>query len=443
MNRKTLFFLTGALIGATGVAFSGADLAAAAASAFTSNTYRALNLFYEVFNGVRGGYVEKPDDSALIAGAIKGMLGSLDPYSSYIGPKDSRVVQAADLGRVNDLGLDVTMEDGVLKVVSPIDDTPAARAEILTNDFIIKIDGEDVEGMALDQAVGKLRGAIHSSTTLTVMRKGNDKPFDVHLVREEIVDQSVKSREEGQVGYIRISQFNQQTADGIKSAIDKIQADIGKDKVQGYVIDLRNDPGGLLDQAIAVSDDFLDSGEIVSIRGRQPEKVQRFESTRSDLVAGKPIIVLVNGGSASASEIVAGALQDHRRATIVGARSFGKGTVQTIVPLGTNAALRLTTARYYTPSGRLIQGEGIVPDIVVSEALPPALAKAQQPTTREADLNGHLPGGSPGGKADSGSLAYISPEPKGDTQLNYALDLLRGAQVNAAFPPHQSKGVPN
>jgi carboxyl-terminal processing protease len=443
MNRKTVLFLIGALIGATGVVFSGADLRAAAANSFTSNTYRALNLFYDLFNGVRRQYVDTPDDSALIEGAINGMLGSLDPYSSYMSPKALKATQAENAGNLGGLGLEVTMKDGVIKVVSPIDDTPSARAGMLANDLIIKIDGQGLDGMTLDQAVEKMRGAVHSPITLTVVRKGKDKPFDLTLIREEVVVQSVKSREEGQVGYIRITQFSQQTAEGLKTAIDKIQSDIGKDKVQGYVIDLRNDPGGLFDQAIAVSDDFLDSGEIVSIRGRRPDQVQSVKATRGDLTEGKPIIVLVNGGSASPSEIVAGALQDHRRATIVGTRSFGKGSVQTIIPLGAKAALRLTTARYYTPSGRSIQAEGIAPDIVVAEALPPELAKEPQPTTDDANLKGRLPGGGPAAKEEPGSPAYVPPDPKDDTQLNYAFDLLRGAQVNAAFPPDQSRGVPN
>jgi carboxyl-terminal processing protease len=442
MNGKAVLFLSGALIGATAVTFSGEHLNAAA-SAVTSDTYRALGLFYAVFDRVRRDYVEKPDDATLVEGAIKGMLGSLDPHSSYLNPRDFKAMQAEITGKFGGLGIEVTMENGVIKVVSPIDDTPASRAGMLANDLIIKIDGTDVQGMTLGEAVDKMRGAVHSPITLTVMRKGNDKPFDVTLVREEIVVQSVKSREEGQVGYIRISQFSQQTAEGLKTAINKIQSDIGKDKVQGYVIDLRNDPGGLLDQAREVSQDFLDSGEIVSIRGRRPDQVQSFKAARGDLTGGKPIIVLVNGGSASASEIVAGALQDHRRATIVGTRSFGKGSVQTIIPLGTNGALRLTTARYYTPSGHSIQAAGIVPDIMVTEDLPPELANVARPTIGEANLKGHLSGVGSGSKDQSGSPAYIPPNPKDDKQLNYALDLLRGVQVNAAFPPDQSKGVPN
>ena len=290
MTRNTgTLFLAGALIGLSSVAFSNTDFATAAASAFTSSTYRALDLFHAVFSGVRSDYVEKPDERALIDGAIKGMLGSLDPYSSYLAPNDLKAKQAEIAGEVGSLGLEVTMADGVIKVISPIDDTPASHAGMLTNDLIIKIDGDDVEGITLDEAVEKLGGAVQSSTTLTVMRKGNDKPFDVTLVREEMPVQSVKSREDGQVGYIRISQFNEKTAEGLKSAIDKIQAEIGKDRVQGYVLDLRNNPAGLIDQAVAISSDFLDGGEIVEIRGRQPDQARRFSATGGDLVAGKPV----------------------------------------------------------------------------------------------------------------------------------------------------------
>jgi carboxyl-terminal processing protease len=435
MNRKAVLFLTGAVMGATGVALSSGDFVAAAAAAVTANTYRALNLFRDVFDGVRRDYVEKPDEHALIEGAIDGMLGSLDPYSSYLSPKDLTTAQSGTADQLSSPGLELTMEHGVIKVVSPFDDSPASRAGILPNDFIIKIDGDTTEGMTLDQAVENLRGAVHSPVTLTVMRKDSEKPFDATLLREQLVGQPVKSREDGQVGYIRISQFDQRTAESLKAAIDKIQSDIGKDKVQGYVLDLRNDPGGnLLDPAIAVSDDFLQGGEIVSIRGRQVEQVQRFKAAGDDLAAGKPIIVLVNGGSASAAEIVAGALQDHRRATIVGTRSFGKGTLQTMIPIGTNGALRLTTGRYYTPAGRSIQTDGIAPDILVTENLPPELAK---------DFKAPLPGDKTAGKDQSQALAYIPPDPKDDAQLNYALDLLRGTQVNAAFPPDQSKAVPN
>jgi carboxyl-terminal processing protease len=440
MNSKAALLVAGALIGATGVALSKADMVAGTANAASTNTYRELNLFSDVLSRIQRDYVEKPDDSALIESAISGMVGSLDPHSSYLNPKDLKAMQVEMTGKFGGLGIDMTMENGVIKVVSPIDDTPAATAGILANDLITALDGEPVDGMTLSQAVDKMRGAVNAPITLTVVRKSIDKPFDVKLVREEIVVQSVKSREEGQVGYIRIAQFTQQTADGLKAAINKIQSDIGADKVQGYIIDLRNDPGGLLDQAVTVSDDFLDSGEIVSMRGRHPDQIERFKATPGDLAAGKPVIVLVNGGAASASEIVAGALQDHRRATILGTRSFGKGSVQTIIPLGANGALRLTTARYFTPSGRSIQAKGIDPDIVVAEDLPPNLTN-QQASIGEAALKGHLTGDSAGANGESGSPAYVPPDPKDDKQLNYALALLRGVQVNAAFPPDPNKSV--
>jgi carboxyl-terminal processing protease len=446
MIRKASLLLAGVAIGAIGaVSLSQSHLLPAGiANAAPADTYRELNLFGDVFERIRADYVETPDDNQLIESAINGMLSGLDPHSSYMSPKSFKDMQVQTSGKFGGLGIEVTMEDGAVKVVSPIDDTPASRAGILAGDLITAIDGESVQGMTLNQAVDKMRGGIGTPITLTIERKGSDKPMDVKLVRAEIVVQSVRSREEGQVGYIRITSFNEQTFDGLKGAIDKIQADIGKDKVQGYIIDLRNDPGGLLDQAIAVSDAFLNQGEIVSTRGRHADETQRYNAHAGDLVEGKPVIVLVNGGSASASEIVAGALQDHRRATILGTRSFGKGSVQTIIPLGANGALRLTTARYYTPSGASIQAKGIVPDIEVTQPLPPELqADASQVESKgEASLKGHL-AVQDGGKEATGSSAYVPPDAKDDKQLQYALDLLRGLQTNAAFPPDPNRGIPN
>jgi len=446
MIRKASLLLAGVAIGAIGVvALSQSHLLPAGiANAAPADTYRELNLFGDVFERIRADYVETPDDTQLIESAINGMLAGLDPHSSYMSPKSFKDMQVQTSGKFGGLGIEVTMEDGAVKVVSPIDDTPASRAGVLAGDLITAIDGDTVQGMTLNQAVDKMRGGIGTPITLTIERKGKDKPFDVKLVRAEIVVQSVRSREEGQVGYIRITSFNEQTFDGLKNAIDKIQADIGKDKVQGYIIDLRNDPGGLLDQAIAVSDAFLNQGEIVSTRGRHADETQRYNAHAGDLIEGKPIIVLVNGGSASASEIVAGALQDHRRATILGTRSFGKGSVQTIIPLGANGALRLTTARYYTPSGASIQAKGIVPDIEVTQPLPPDLAAdaSQVESKGEASLKGHL-AIQDGGKEATGSSAYVPPEAKDDKQLQYALDLLRGLQTNAAFPPDPNRGIPN
>jgi carboxyl-terminal processing protease len=448
MMRKATLLLAGVLIGAAGAAsISQSQLfSSGSAIAAASDTYRQLNLFGDVFERVRADYVESPDDSALIESAIDGMLTSLDPHSSYLSAKDFKDMQVQTSGKFGGLGIEVTMEEGIIKVVSPIDDTPAARAGLLAGDLIVAIDGETVQGLNLNQAVDKMRGAINTPIVLSIKREGVEKPFDVRLVRDVITIHSVRSREDGDIGYVRITTFNEQTFDGLKEAIDEIDAKIGRDKVKGYVIDLRNNPGGLLDQAIAVSDAFLDRGEIVSTRGRHAEETRRHNAHSGDLAAGKPVVVLVNGGSASASEIVAGALQDHGRATVVGTRSFGKGSVQTIIPLGSNGALRLTTARYYTPAGRSIQAKGIDPDIEVIQELPPELAEQQDVEPRgEASLRGHLTGeeSSEGTEEESGSLAYVPPEPENDKQLNYALDLLRGLQVNSAFPPDPERGVPN
>ncbi len=449
MIRKTTYLIAGVLLGAfaTVAATQPQLLTGGAANAASSDTYRALNLFGDVFERVRADYVEKPDDNKLVESAINGMLAGLDPHSSYLSPKDFRDMQVQTSGKFGGLGIEVTMQDGVIKVVSPIDNTPAAKAGILANDLIIALDGESVQGMTLSQAVDKMRGPVSSPITLTIQRQGMDKPFDVKLTRAEITIDAVRSRAEDQVAYLRISSFSEQTFDELKVQIGKLKDQIGADHVQGYIIDLRNNPGGLLDQAISVSDAFLNSGEIVSTRGRHAEETQRYNAHSGDLTDGKPVVVLVNGGSASASEIVAGALQDHRRATLIGTRTFGKGSVQTIIPLGADGALRLTTARYYTPSGRSIQAHGINPDIQVKEELPPDIAAqlAQTPPEGESSLRGHLTNeaDATGAKEQSGSLAYVPTDPTKDTQLNYALDLLRGLQVNSAFPPDPNRGIPN
>lgn len=441
MKRFTLVGV-GVLVGALGVAtLDGARwLPTGVAEAASSDTYRQLNLFGDVFERVRNDYVEQPDDQKLIETAINGMLQSLDPHSSYMPPKDFRDMQVQTRGEFGGLGIEVTMEDEVVKVVTPIDDTPAAKAGILAGDLIIQLDGEAVKGLTLAEAVEKMRGPVNTDITVTVVRDGTDEPFDITITREIIKIQSVKWRAEDDIGYVRITQFNERTFDGLKEAIDDLEEEIPADKLKGFVLDLRNNPGGLLDQAIAVSDVFLDRGEIVSTRGREESDTQRFNARSGDLVDGKPVIVLVNGGSASASEIVAGALQDHRRATILGSRSFGKGSVQTIIPLGSNGALRLTTARYYTPSGQSIQAKGIDPDIEVDQPLPEDLA-GKVKARGEASLRGHLE--SADGEEESGSFAYVPAEVKDDQQLKAALDLLRGIQVNSAFPPNPEAGVPN
>ncbi|MDU6667539.1 MAG: S41 family peptidase [Bradyrhizobium sp.] len=434
--RKNWLFLAGTLTGVgLTLLVSGPDgaqlIARAKAAAGMADTYSQLNLFGAVFERVRADYVEKPDDPALIEGAINGMVSSLDPHSRYMNDKSWRDMQETTSGEFGGLGIEVTMEDGLVKVVAPIDDTPASKAGILSGDLIAKIDGEAVQGLTLEQAVAKMKGGVNTKTKLTIMRKGKDAPLDVTLTREIIRVRPVRYHTEGgDIGYIRITSFNEQTTEGLKKSIADLQTQIG-DKLKGYVIDLRNNPGGLLEEAVTVSDAFLERGEIVSTRGRNAEETQRRSAHAGDLTKGKPVIVLINGGSASASEIVAGALQDHKRATLVGTRSFGKGSVQTIIPLGAgNGALRLTTARYYTPSGKSIQAKGIVPDIEVLQDVPDEL-KSRTDTKGEASLRGHLKND---GDEKTGSQSYVPPDAKDDKALKLAADLLHGIKNSANTP---------
>src|SRR6202161_2807063 len=441
MMRKTSLILLSAATGAALTLFvtqPRAVMMGSIARASTSDTYRQLNLFGDVFERVRSDYVEKPDDSKLVESAISGMLSGLDPHSSYMDAKSFRDMQVQTRGEFRGLGIDVTMEDGLIKVVSPIDDTPASKAGILANDIITMLDDEQVQGLTLNQAVQKMRGPVNTKMRLKGVRKGVDNPLDITLLRDNIRVRSVRARvEDDDIAYIRITTFNEQTTEGLKKEIANLQSQIG-DKLKGYVIDLRNNPGGLLEEAVTVSDAFLERGEIVSTRGRNAEETQRRSARPGDLTKGKPVIVLINGGSAS--EIVAGALQDHKRATLVGTRSFGKGSVQTIIPLGAgNGALRLTTARYYTPSGRSIQAKGITPDIEVLQDVPDDL-KARTDTKGEASLRGHLKAE---GNEESGSQSYVPQEEKDDKALKEALDLLRGAISDAAFPPNPKAAVPN
>jgi carboxyl-terminal processing protease len=445
MMRKISLVLAGAVLGAglTVVATQTRLMTSTSAVAASAEIYRQLNLFGDVFEKVRTDYVEKPNEPKMIESAINGMLSSLDPHSSFMDAKSFKDMQVETRGQFGGLGIEVTQEEGVIKVVTPIDDTPAAKAGILTNDLIVKIDDEPVMGLQLNQAVDKMRGPVNTSVKLTIQRPGRKDPLEVTLVREVISIRSVRSRVEGDVAYIRLTQFIEHSFDDLKAAIDKTTKEIGEDKIKGYVLDLRNNRGGLLDQAVFVSDAFLDRGEIVSTRGRNADETQRFNAKPGDLTKGKPVIVLINGGSASAAEIVAGALQDHKRATIMGTRSFGKGSVQTIIPLGSNGALRLTTARYYTPSGRSIQAKGIDPDVQVLQDIPDEI-KGRDETKGEAGLRGHLRN-SPDVKEDkSGSSAYIPPDPSKDTQLSAALERLRAVQSGAAAPkPEGDKAVPN
>ena len=419
---------------------------ASAAWAANSDTYRQLNLFGDVFERVRSEFVEEVTDEELIRAAVEGMLQTLDPHSSYMPPRDFKDMQVQTRGEFGGLGIEGTMENGLVKVVSPIDDTPASRAGILSGDMISHIDGEQVLGLTLSEAVERMRGPIDSEITITVLRESEPAPFDVHLVRNVVKIRSVRWRREDDVGYVRITSFTEQTQDGLREGIAKLRHEIG-DRMKGLVLDLRNNPGGLLDQAISVSDSFLDQGEIVSTRGRRSDSAQRYNAELGDLTDGLPMVVLINSGSASASEIVAGALQDHRRAVVLGTRSFGKGSVQTIIPLPGNGAMRLTTARYYTPSGRSIQATGIEPDITVERTLLEAVEDSDQ--RRESDLRGALdaPADGDAEPTDEGTSGDVDVEAEPDAeapptearsgmdsglidfQLQRALDLLTGVAL--------------
>ncbi|MEM9734078.1 MAG: S41 family peptidase [Pseudomonadota bacterium] len=441
MIRKFSYLMAGVGLGALGVVALTQLPAVKQANAAGAETYRQLDIFGDIFERVRSQYVNKPEEQKLIKNAINGMLQSLDPHSSYLDPKESETMRTQTKGEFGGLGIEVTMENELVKVIAPIDDTPAAKAGVLAGDLISQIDGENVRGLSLQQAVEKMRGLINTPIVLTVLRAGADKPLKITIVRDTIVVKSVKFRVEGDdVGYIDMNGFTEKTYSGMEDAIKKIREQVPDDKLKGYVLDLRLNPGGLLFQAVSVSDAFLDRGEIVSTRGRDKNDVERKSATPGDLTRGKPVIVLVNGGSASASEIVAGALQDHRRATVLGTRSFGKGSVQTIIPLGgRNGALRLTTALYYTPSGCSIQGRGIDPDIAVSQPLPEEL-QGRVRARGESQLRNSIEGESQD-DSGSGSIAYVPPDPKDDIQLNYALDLLRGIKQDAAFPPNKDDAI--
>src|SRR5215468_2849678 len=393
-----------------------------AATSNSTETYKQLNLFGEVFERVRADYVDDVSDNSLVESAINGMLTSLDPHSNYLNTKNFNDMKVQTRGEFGGLGIEVSMENGLVKVVSPIDDTPAARAGLKPGDLITHLDGEPVQGLTLPEAVEKMRGPVNSELKLTIRREGRD-PFDVKLVRATIKIQSVRSHLEGDnIGYVRITTFNEQTDVGLNNAMKNLKQQAGG-KLLGVVLDLRNDPGGLLDQAVAVSDAFLEKGEIVSTRGRRSEDAQRYNARPGDIAAGLPIAVLINGGSASASEIVAGALQDHHRAVLLGTKSFGKGSVQTIIPLPGHGAMRLTTARYYTPSGRSIQAKGIDPDIVIEAAKIEATPEKGDKRATASDLK----------KDDSGDggpeQTSVDPSIMGtaaDYQLARAVDMLRG-----------------
>ncbi len=396
------------------------------AAAADAGVYKGLEVFGDVLDHTRTDYVEKPDDAKLIENAIKGMLAGLDPHSSYLSAAEFQEEQVQTRGEFGGLGIDVTMEDGIVKVIAPIDNMPADRAGVLAGDAITALDGQSLKGLSMDQAIERMRGAVGAPITLTIARKGVAHPVSLKIVRDVIRINPVQFSAEGDVGWIKIKTFeNEHTSEYLQHAVDDLKKVIGPD-LKGYVIDLRNNPGGLLDQAIAVSDDFLERGVIVITKGRNLADIERASAKPGDITDGKPLVVLINGGSASASEIVAGALQDYKRAELVGTRSFGKGSVQTMIPLGTNGALRLTTARYYTPSGRSIQATGIEPDYVVEPELPrdQQLQLSVFPMEGEAGLRGHLKNGS--APESAGSVSYVPKEKDKDLQLKAAIDLLHG-----------------
>ena len=441
--NKVVMAIAGGILAGTLVTTQVAGPLLAQENTQKANIYQQLDLFGDIFERIRGQYVEEVDAGDLIEAAIDGMLNSLDPHSSYLSPEDAADMRVQTRGEFGGLGIEVTQEEGFVKVVSPIDDTPADEAGIEAGDFITHVDGDSVLGLTLDEAVSMMRGVVGSEIIITVVREGEDEPFDVTIVRDTIKLTAVRTRVEGESVVLRVTTFNDQTYSNLEAGIEKqIEAAGGIDLVNGFILDLRNNPGGLLTQAIRVSDAFLDKGEIVSTRGRDPEDGDRHNATIGDLAQQKPLVVLINGGSASASEIVAGALQDHRRAIVVGTKSFGKGSVQTVMPMRGSGAMKLTTARYYTPSGRSIQALGISPDIIVEQ--PRRVAEDDEEATEtprrsrsEADLRGSLNNDSLTEdeilqiEADREKAEAAAKLRKDDYQLAYAIDILKGLSALA------------
>lgn len=441
MKKIALAALGGTMVGIMAATQLAGPILAQESRAKTS-VYQQLDLFGDIFERIRAQYVEEVDPKDLIEAAVNGMLTSLDPHSSYLAPKDFDAMQVQTRGEFGGLGIEVTQEEGFVKVVSPIDGTPADKAGIKAGDFITQVDGESVLGLTLDQAVELMRGPVGSEIVVTIMREGTAEPFDVSIIRDTIKLTAVRSRIEGKAVVLRLTTFNDQTYSGLEEHLKKTIGELGGlENVGGFVLDLRNNPGGLLNQAIKVSDAFLEKGEIVSTRGRNPADGERFNATPGDLTDGKPIVVLINGGTASASEIVAGALQDHHRAIVVGTKSFGKGSVQTVMPLRGDGAMRLTTARYYTPSGRSIQALGVSPDIVVPQPPPaPAAEDGDNPQRQrrsEADLRGALRNDSMSEeeqeqlKKEQEAAEAAAKLREEDYQLSYAVDLIKGLSALA------------
>ncbi|HEX3755154.1 MAG TPA: S41 family peptidase [Rhizomicrobium sp.] len=435
-----------ALGGVAGFALALGVLGVAQGANDNTSTFRQFDVFSQAFQRVREDYVRPVSDSELMTAAIQGMVSSLDPHSAYMDAKSFNGDFAIQTkGQFGGVGVEIQMDDGLVKVISPIDGTPAAKAGIKPGDHIAAVDGQPIAGMSQDDAINKMRGPAGTKITLTILREGEKKPFDVTLTRAVVQVDAATWRREGDIGYIRLPGFNEQTADGLEKAVRELKKQIGPG-VKGYILDLRNNPGGLLDQAVQVSDDFLPSGEIVSTRGRHPEDTLRYDAKPGDITDGKPVVVLINAGTASASEIVSGALQDHKRATIIGMTSFGKGSVQTILPLEGGGALRLTTARYYTPSGHSIQAQGIIPDIQVAQGDESAIPKLLRPS--EADLRGHLQGEPLPASRLNAPVVHPAPGKKyDDFQLSYAEDLLHGkmtvasANQQAAATPAEKPGA--
>ena len=402
----------------------------------SAEIYKDLDFFGQVFDRIRSEYVDPPDEESLIRAAINGMLTSLDPHSSYMDPTEFDQTQQDTSGQFGGLGIEVTMEEGVIKVVSPIDDTPSQKAGVLANDYIVELDGKSIQGISIDDAVAKMKGPVGTKIKLTVIREGQQKPLYFELTRDTIAQRVVKWSLEGDVAVLRLARFTEQAYPGIQKAIKDIYTQNKDAPPKGIILDLRNNPGGLVDQAVYVSDAFLKEGAVVLTRGRTDSESTRYDAKPDDLdakLAGVPLVVLINGGSASAAEIVAGALQDHKRATLIGTRSFGKGSVQSIIHMGDNGGIRLTTARYYTPNNRSIQAAGIQPDILITENVPDDL-KGRDEILGEAGLNGQIGGGTEQ-TATTGASVYVPPDKKDDTQLQYAIRLIDGKESNAAYPP--------
>lgn len=426
-----------AVIGSMVALLMGSVSTAPGNSAFAASaeTYEQLNLFGDIFERIRNDHVVEAKDNELVEAAINGMLASLDPHSSFMNAEAYREMQVQTRGEFGGLGIEVTMENGIVKVITPIDDTPAAKAGFLSGDLITHLDGKQIMGMDLREAVELMRGPVNTEIKLTVLRQGLTEPFDVVLKRAIITVKSVRARREKDIAYIRVTAFNEHTDDGVVENLTRLKKEIGPN-FQGVILDLRNNPGGLLDQAIAVSDTFLERGEIVSTRGRHADDIQRFNAEKGDLTDGKPVIVIINGGSASASEIVAGALQDHRRGIVLGTTSFGKGSVQTIIPIGGKGALRMTTARYFTPSGRSIQATGIEPDIKVEQA---KLEVTEPERIRsEADLRSHLDNGAPRKPVEIKPDGEDAPQGKDAPQSNEAVP---GSDAPAVVPKPAPGGI--